>query len=171
MTIELYYAAAQQPHLLFVFFDDYGWNNVGYHSNQFSNESVTPTFDGLVSSGVELDRHHVFQYCSPSRSAFHTGRNPIHVNVLNSFLDQHNPADPVSGFQGIPRNMSTLPSKLKTAGYATHLVRALHSHYPRDFVLQRLCEDPLNGQLHPLAGRKVALRYGYPRPYTPGSRV
>lgn len=119
-------AAASTPHLIFVFFDDYGWNNVGYHSNQYSNESVTPTIDGLVSSGVELDRHHVFQYCSPSRSALHTGRNPIHVNVLNSFLDQHNPADPVSGFQGIPRNMSTLPAKLKTAGYATHMVGKWH---------------------------------------------
>jgi arylsulfatase I/J len=75
--------------------------------------------DALVSEGILLDRHYVFSFCSPSRSALHTGRNPIHVNVLNSDLAAVNSADPVSGFAGIPRNMTALPSKLAAAGYTT----------------------------------------------------
>ena len=31
-----------------------------------------------------------------------------------------NASDPVSGFQGIPRNMTVIAAKLKEAGYATH---------------------------------------------------
>jgi hypothetical protein len=44
----------------------------------------------------------VYKLCSPSRCALQSGRNPIHVNVLNSPIVQHNPADPVGGFQGMP---------------------------------------------------------------------
>ena len=67
-----------------------------------------------------LERHYVFKYCSPSRCALQSGRNPIHVNVLNSPLTQHNPADPVSGQQGMPVNMTGLAEKMRVAGYNTH---------------------------------------------------
>ena len=63
-----------------------------------------------------------FKYCSPSRCALQSGRSPIHVNVLNNDFREHNPADPVSGMQGIPTNMTTIAAKLKGAGYATHAV-------------------------------------------------
>jgi hypothetical protein len=39
--------------------------------------------------------------CSPSRCALQSGRNPIHVNVLNNDIRAHNPADTVGGFQGL----------------------------------------------------------------------
>ena len=93
--------------------DDYGWANVGFHRNGSDPEVVTPTFDALAAQGVVLDRHYVYQFCSPTRSAFQTGRNPIHVNVINSPVFQHNPDDPVSGFEGIPRNMVRLWLRLE----------------------------------------------------------
>ena len=101
--------------------DDYGFNNVGYHAATQPNaaEIITPSLDALAASGVILDRHYVFSFCSPSRSALHTGRNPIHVNVLNSPLSSVNLADPVSGFAGLPRNVTALPAKLATVGYST----------------------------------------------------
>lgn len=37
-------------------------------------------------------------------------------------MNNHNPADPVSGFAGVPRNMTGIAAKLKTAGYATHMI-------------------------------------------------
>ena len=43
----------------------------------------TPALDALVAEGIELTRFYAFKYCSPSRSAFISGRNPIHVNVVN----------------------------------------------------------------------------------------
>lgn len=63
-----------------------------------------------------------FKYCSPSRCSLQSGRNPIHVNVLNDDFRSHNPKDPIGGQQGIPRNMTTIAAKLKSAGYATHAV-------------------------------------------------
>ena len=37
--------------------------------------------DRLVAEGLELDQAFVFKYCSPTRCALQTGRNPVHVNV------------------------------------------------------------------------------------------
>ena len=98
--------------------DDWGWSNWGLHNNL--SAAVTPNLDALAHQGVILSRHYVFSYCSPSRCALQTGRNPIHVNVLNSPVTQHNKADPMSGQQGIPVNMTGLATKLASAGYVTH---------------------------------------------------
>lgn len=118
-------AAAPRPHVVLVALDDYGWAD-SWHSPPGTNETVIPTLRELVATGIDLQRHYVFMYCSPSRSALHTGRNPLHVNVLNSYLDIHNPADPVGGYQGVPLNMTFLPQKLQTAGYKTHFVGKSH---------------------------------------------
>lgn len=56
--------------------------------------------DALVAEGIQLTRFYAFKYCSPSRSAFISGRNPIHVNVVNGQTTLQNPTDPVSGFSG-----------------------------------------------------------------------
>ena len=116
--------AAQQakPHLVFVLVDDWGWANVGYHRDPPTKEVVTPNIDGLVKEGLELNQHYAYQFCSPSRSSFLSGRLPIHVNDANIGPDFYNPDDPVSGFQGIPRNMTGLGTKMKLAGYAAHQV-------------------------------------------------
>lgn len=96
--------ALSQPHIVVILVDDWGFNNVGYHSKSNANsaEIQTPVIDSLAAEGIILNRHYVFSFCSPSRSALHTGRNPIHVNVLNSDLASVNLADPVSGFAGVP---------------------------------------------------------------------
>ena len=110
-----------QPHLVFIFIDDFGWNNIGLHASTQANsaEVLTPNLDSLAHEGIILDRHYAFKFCSPSRSAFHTGRNPIHVNVLNDNYFDFNASNPGSGAQGIPRNMSTVARKLADSGYNT----------------------------------------------------
>ena len=70
--------------------------------------------------GVILERHYVFKYCSPSRCALQSGRNPTHVNVLNSPIQQHNARDAQGGQQGMPLNMTGIAEKMSAAGYATH---------------------------------------------------
>jgi arylsulfatase B len=37
-----------------------------------------------VKLGIEMDRQYVYKYCSPTRSAIQSGRNPYHVNPLNA---------------------------------------------------------------------------------------
>ena len=100
---------------------DYGWNNIGIHAKSQPNaaEVVTPNIDALAAEGIILDRFYAYRFCSPSRSSFLSGRNPIHVNTGNDPLTLWNPQDPISGYAGIPINMTTIASKLLAKGYET----------------------------------------------------
>ena len=91
-------------------------------SSQASLETHTPNIDKLYEEGIELDRHYTYKICSPSRSSLQSGRHPDHVNPLNTGVIVNNPDDPISGFQGIPRNMTGIAEKLKGQGYKTHMV-------------------------------------------------
>ena len=115
--------AVEKPHIMFMLVDDWGWANVGYHRDPPTKEVSTPNIDSLVKDGLELDQHYVFKLCSPSRCSLLTGRLPIHVNDDNKVTpSSYNPDNSVSGFQGIPRDMTIIAGKLKGAGYATHQV-------------------------------------------------
>ena len=113
---------AKKPHIVFLMVDDWGWANVGYHRNDNSKEIVTPNIDKLVKEGLQLDQHYVYKVCSPTRSSFLSGRVPIHVHLGGTNKTVYNPKDPVSGFDGIPRSMTGIGTKMKEGGYATHMV-------------------------------------------------
>ena len=112
--------AADKPHILMLLADDFGWANAGWHRKAGYQEVQTPNMDMLVKQGIELDRAYSFKFCSPTRSALQSGRLPTHVNVLNLDMDMFNPKDPVSGFAGIPRNMTGMAEHMKAGGYVTH---------------------------------------------------
>ncbi len=80
-----------------------------------------------MAGGLELDRFYAHKFCGPSRAALQSGRFPIHVTVLDNGLSSVNPADPVGGFQGIPRNMTGIATKLTGAGYSTHFAGKWHA--------------------------------------------
>jgi arylsulfatase I/J len=120
---------------------------VGFHRQNISaaregalgdvDDVDTPNFDALVKQGLELDRNYVHRFCSPTRSSIQSGRLPVHVNLENDDPGISNPKDPVSGWAGIPRNMTGMGSLLKGAGYRTHMVgkwdvgMATPDHTPR----------------------------------------
>lgn len=86
---------------------------VSYHRDPPTPEVVTPNIDSLVKQGLELDQHYAFRVCTPSRCSLLTGRLPIHVDDDRGIEPTYyNPKDPVSGFQGIPRNMTVIAEKL-----------------------------------------------------------
>ena len=111
-----------RPHLIYVLVDDMGWANADWHRETGTNETATPFLSSLLADGIELDRLYSYKFCSPSRSAIQSGRNPIHVNVQNLDPLYVNRDDPVSGFAGVPREMTGLGTVLKSAGFATHFV-------------------------------------------------
>ena len=113
---------AKQPHIVMVLGDDIGWGNVGWNRDAPDIEVQTPNLDGLVAEGIQLTSFYAFKYCGPSRSALMSGRNPIHVNVVNGQTTLHNPKDPASGYSGIPLPMTTMAQKLAGAGYSAHAV-------------------------------------------------
>eukprot|EP00302_Diacronema_sp_CCMP2436_P032380 CAMPEP_0179995498 /NCGR_PEP_ID=MMETSP0984-20121128/7115_1 /TAXON_ID=483367 /ORGANISM="non described non described, Strain CCMP 2436" /LENGTH=640 /DNA_ID=CAMNT_0021914989 /DNA_START=50 /DNA_END=1972 /DNA_ORIENTATION=- len=110
-----------RPHILLILADDVGWANVGYN-NPTNPELRTPRIDALVRDGVRLDRHYAHWTCSPSRVALLSGRLPAHN------IDQLEPpyvvtlGDDDAGFQGMPRNMTSMADVLRSAGYRTVMV-------------------------------------------------
>ena len=107
----------RKPHIVFVFVDDWGYADVG-----FRNPAIkSPNFDMLASTGLLLDRHYVYRWCSPSRASLLTGRWPHHVHQWN--------VDPPTSTLGLNLNITTLPTKLKQAEYATHIVGKWHQGF------------------------------------------
>eukprot|EP00051_Salpingoeca_urceolata_P006975 m.92254 g.92254 ORF g.92254 m.92254 type:complete len:519 (-) comp15063_c0_seq2:211-1767(-) len=105
-----------KPNIILVVGDDMGWANAGWHN---PGNVVTPNMDALVrSEAIELDRHYVFFYCSPTRSSLMSGRLPMHVTENNNYACTVQGAAPV--------NMTLLPAKLKTVGYKTHHIGKWH---------------------------------------------
>eukprot|EP00039_Didymoeca_costata_P029876 m.26828 g.26828 ORF g.26828 m.26828 type:complete len:552 (+) comp7838_c0_seq2:45-1700(+) len=111
---------APKPHVLFILIDDLGHAELGYHREVKTQEVQTPNIDKLVSEGVQLERHYVHKFCSPTRCAIQSGRAPIHVNVINAAPEVRNPADRVSGYAGMPVNMTGIAEIMKRGGYKTH---------------------------------------------------
>jgi arylsulfatase A-like enzyme len=104
---------ADRPNILFIVADDLGWRDVGWHDGPFK----TPTLDGLVKTGVELDRHYVQPVCSPTRTALLSGRwtgrfGPHALSPTNRRV--------------FPLGTVTLASALKEAGYSTHMAGKWH---------------------------------------------
>eukprot|EP00036_Acanthoecidae_sp_10tr_P015081 CAMPEP_0206295298 /NCGR_PEP_ID=MMETSP0106_2-20121207/5093_1 /ASSEMBLY_ACC=CAM_ASM_000206 /TAXON_ID=81532 /ORGANISM="Acanthoeca-like sp., Strain 10tr" /LENGTH=580 /DNA_ID=CAMNT_0053725945 /DNA_START=6 /DNA_END=1748 /DNA_ORIENTATION=+ len=96
-----------KPNIIFFLADDYGHYNMGWRGNK---EARTPNMDTLVADGIILDRHYVYQYCSPTRSSLLSGRLPIHVNTENTDADTPS---------GVDIRMTTMADKLQLAGYYT----------------------------------------------------
>ena len=102
-----------KPNIVFVLVDDWGFSEVGFRNPKI----ISPNFDDLAKTGLVLNRHYVFMYCSPSRASLLTGCWPYHAH-------QWNPVhyEPL----GTNINMTMLPAKLKQAGYSTHMVGKWH---------------------------------------------
>ena len=102
-------ASQTKPHLIFALADDLGHSNVGWTTN---GSVLTPHLDSLRASGLTLERHYVYKFCSPTRSSLLSGRLPMHVNQENSATAQR--------FAGIPLGMTVFVERLASeAGYDT----------------------------------------------------
>lgn len=104
-----------KPHILFIVADDLGWNDVGWHNP----EVKTPNLDNLAKNGVVLNNSYVHPVCTPSRNAFMTGLYPFRVGLQNGVIGAQEK-------KHIPENVQTLPERLKSVGYATHMVGKWH---------------------------------------------
>ena len=128
------------PHILFFLADDLGWagfrrhrEGLGEAEAQGRAEIQAPRLERLIREGILLERHYTTNdFSAKSRCSLWSGRLPEHCYPDKgnlAFLGLHhndqmywNRSDNVSGFAGMPRNMTGLAKQLKQAGYESHYV-------------------------------------------------
>jgi arylsulfatase A-like enzyme len=107
-------AAAQQPkkpNIVFILMDNLGYGELGVYGGGILRGAPTPRIDTLASEGMRLLNFNVEAECTPSRSAFMTGRFAIRSGTY---------AVPVGGEpDGLTTWEITIAQLLSAQGYAT----------------------------------------------------
>ena len=145
-----------RPHILLILADDFGFANLGVNrragnaSPQALAEIMTPNLDALANDGILLNHHmesfmpelarthreiclnlfglqQAYKICGPSRASLLSGRLAVHVNNVNKAPTSFNPKDPISGYAGIPRNMTTVTTQ-HACTYVLYIREHTHMH-------------------------------------------
>jgi len=109
-------AADNQPNIVFIFADDWGWGDLGCHGSKWVK---TPNLDRLAREGTDFRQFNVLNpVCSPSRTAAMTGQFPARWSIHQHFADMT-----VNRLQEMPDWLDPkapmLPRLLQQAGYRT----------------------------------------------------
>lgn len=96
------------PNVVMVIVDDAGWNDIGYHNNDFR----TPTLDTLAAEGVKLEGMYTDRQCTPARAQLLTGRYNMHIGMQDNIIYALEP-------RGLNLGEELLPEKLSKVGYDT----------------------------------------------------
>jgi arylsulfatase A-like enzyme len=74
-------AAEQRPNIVVILADDLGWADLSCYGSSFHE---TPNFDALAAEGMRFAQGYAsHSYCSPTRAALLTGRNPARLKITD----------------------------------------------------------------------------------------
>ena len=105
------YAADKKPNIVFMLVDNFGYGDLGPYGGGILRGVPTPSLDQLAADGLRLMNFNVEPECTPTRSAFMTGRMPIRSGTSS--------VDISGGKDGLAPWEYTLAELLHDAGYTS----------------------------------------------------
>jgi arylsulfatase len=100
-----------KPNIVFILMDNLGYGEPGVYGGGITRGAATPRIDQLEAEGLRLTNFNVEAQCTPSRSAFLTGRFSIRSGTHSV---------PVGGgLEGLTQWEVTIAEELSGVGYAT----------------------------------------------------
>ena len=146
MTIIIATASAQSaepaqrpPNIIVILADDLGCGDLSLYGGWVK----TPRIDRMAKEGMTFtDFHSNSSVCSPTRTAFLTGRYQQRVGIVDVIVGKNEPDT------GIPPATSTLSRVFQKSGYATALFGKWHCGYEPRFNPRHLGFDEFVGFLH-----------------------
>lgn len=116
-------SAAAKANILHFMADDLGWNDLGHFNGGLT---LTPHIDGLIATGVLLDRFHTFKVCAPSRASTMSGRYPFNVGFCKHFTSRRPIRAPAVSADRPPATALPLPPSLALCRRAADWAAAAH---------------------------------------------
>ena len=114
-------AQSQRPNIIYIMTDDMGYGDLsGYGRKEYS----TPNLDKLASEGIKfVNAYSAGPLCTPTRTAFMTGRYPARTPV--GLIEPLTPTKRDSTF-GLTTEYPSIATLMKAVGYETALIGKWH---------------------------------------------
>src|SRR5688572_22245980 len=114
-------ALAQRPNIIYIMTDDMGYGDLSCYGQK---NYTTPNLDKLASQGVKfVNAYAAAPVCTPTRTAFMTGRYPARTPVG---LMEPLRSPKLDGAYGLTKAIPSLATLMKESGYETILIGKWH---------------------------------------------
>jgi arylsulfatase len=154
--------AEDQPNIVLVFLDNFGWGEPGFNGGGVIRGAATPRIDSLAAEGLRLTNFNVEVQCTPSRSAIMTGRYAVRSGNGTVPMGE--------GVYGLVQWEVTMAEMLSEAGYATGMFGKWHlgrteGRFPTDqgfdewYGIPNSTDEAAYTELEGFAGSGVAETY------------
>ncbi|MFW1966160.1 arylsulfatase [Acinetobacter guillouiae] len=129
------------PNIIVILLDDVGWGDLGVYGGGVATGAATPNMDRMAKEGLQLMNAYSQPSCTPTRATILTGQLPIRTGLLRPMLPGEG-----SHERGIDPS-TTLPQKLKNAGYITQAIGKWHLGTAKEAQPQNVGFDDYYGIL------------------------